>query len=62
MLGTVKDTFFQPNGNGHVDFKENLQRFVNQFGFNSEDIRNLSVSALLLKMMQSSATKAPSTP
>ncbi|MFD2245356.1 flotillin family protein [Pontibacter ruber] len=53
VLNTVKDTFFQPNGDGHVDFRENLQRFVNQFGLKTEDVRNLSVSALLFKMMQS---------
>ncbi|SFH32190.1 flotillin family protein [Pontibacter chinhatensis] len=58
VLHTVKETFFQPNGNGHVDFRENLQRFVNQFGMNTEDVRNLSVSALLLKMMQSSADES----
>ena len=58
VLHTVKETFFQPNGNGHVDFRENLQRFVSQFGMNSEDVRNLSVSALLLKMMQNSADES----
>lgn len=51
VLGTVKDTFFHVNANGEVDFKMNLQRFMNQFGMNTEDARNLSVSALLLKMM-----------
>ncbi|PKV76080.1 flotillin family protein [Pontibacter ramchanderi] len=58
VLHTVKETFFQPNGNGHVDFRENLQRFVSQFGMNTEDVRNLSVSALLLKMMQNSADES----
>ncbi|WP_299707871.1 flotillin family protein [uncultured Pontibacter sp.] len=58
VLNTVKETFFQPNGNGHVDFRENLQQFINQFGMNSEDVRNLSVSAILLKMMQSSADES----
>ncbi|QCR21464.1 flotillin family protein [Pontibacter sp. SGAir0037] len=58
VLNTVKDTFFHVNGNGHVDFKENLQRFINQFGMTSDDVRNLSVSALLLKMMQSSADES----
>ncbi|GGK86640.1 flotillin family protein [Rufibacter glacialis] len=52
VLGTMKDTFFQKGSNGHVDFKANLQRFMHQFNMNSEDVRNLSVSALLLKMMQ----------
>jgi uncharacterized membrane protein YqiK len=51
VLGSVKDTFFHVNGNGEVDFKTNLQRFMKQFSMNLEDVRNLSVSALLLKMM-----------
>ena len=54
VIGTVKDTFFTPNGNGKVHFKENLQYFLNQFGMKSEDVRNLSISALLLKMMHKS--------
>ncbi|WP_237717766.1 hypothetical protein [Pontibacter sp. BAB1700] len=58
VLNTVKETFFQPNGNGHVDFRENLQQFINQFGMTSDDVRNLSVSALLLKMMQNSADES----
>ncbi|WP_114783494.1 flotillin family protein [Botryobacter ruber] len=52
VLESVKDTFFKADSHGHVDFKANLQRFVNQFGMDTEDVRNLSVSALLLKMMQ----------
>src|SRR5688572_10434601 len=52
VLESVKDTFFHTDGKGKVDFKVNLQHFVNQFGMTSDDVRNLSVSALLLKMMQ----------
>ncbi|WP_242434550.1 flotillin family protein [Hymenobacter amundsenii] len=48
VLGTVKDAFFGENGGG--DFKANLRRFVDQFGLSSEDMKNLSVSALLLKL------------
>jgi uncharacterized membrane protein YqiK len=58
VLNTVKDTFFHVNGNGHVDFRDNLQQFINQFGMTSDDVRNLSVSAILLKMMQSSADES----
>ncbi|MBJ6118114.1 flotillin family protein [Pontibacter sp. BT310] len=58
VLETVKDTFFHANGDGNVDFKSNLQRFVNQFGMTSDDVRNLSVSSLLFKMMQSSADES----
>jgi len=53
VLGTVKDTFFKINGDGKVHFKENLHYFMNQFGMKSDDVRNLSISALLLKMMGS---------
>ncbi|UOQ71454.1 flotillin family protein [Hymenobacter cellulosilyticus] len=49
VLGTVKDAFFSLDGGG--DFKTNLRRFVDQFGFSAEEMKNLSVSALLLKMM-----------
>ncbi len=49
VLSTVKDAFFDHNGGG--DFKTNLRKFVNQFGVSSEEMRNLSVSALLLQLM-----------
>jgi hypothetical protein len=49
VLGTVKDAFFHVDGNG--DFKANLHRFISQFGLNSEDVKNLSVSALLLQLL-----------
>ncbi|WP_380286184.1 flotillin family protein [Hymenobacter monticola] len=49
VLGTVKDAFFGHDGDG--DFKTNLRRFVDKFGLSSEDMKNLSVSALLLQMM-----------
>ena len=47
-LQEVKQTFFSPNGGG---FKENFRKFVDQFGVTSDDLKNLTVSALLLKMM-----------
>ncbi|NVO85827.1 flotillin family protein [Hymenobacter sp. P5252] len=56
VLGTVKDAFFGENGGG--DFKANLRRFVDQFGLSSEDLKNLSVSALLLKMMNKAGDDA----
>ncbi|WP_242478817.1 flotillin family protein [Hymenobacter lapidiphilus] len=49
VLSSVKDTFFGEDGGG--DFKANLRRFVDQFGLSSDDMKNLSVSALLLKLM-----------
>ncbi|MEE4356998.1 MAG: hypothetical protein V2I97_11040 [Desulfococcaceae bacterium] len=47
-LSDVKETFFNADPEF---FKSQLRRFVNQFGLNTEDIRNLSVSALLSKML-----------
>jgi uncharacterized membrane protein YqiK len=49
VLGTVKDALFDQNGGG--DFKTNLRKFVNQFGLSSDDMKNLSISALLMQMM-----------
>jgi hypothetical protein len=57
VLGTVKDAFFSLDGNGG-DFKTNLRRFVDQFGLSSEDMKNLSVSALLLQMMNKASDDA----
>lgn len=55
-LATVRDTFF--DGNGGSDFKDNLSRFVDQFGLKSDDIKNLSISALLLQLLQKADTDA----
>ncbi|WP_196895017.1 flotillin family protein [Aureivirga marina] len=50
VLQEVKGTFFNgENGNG---FKENFKMFIDQFGVNSEDLKNLTISALLYKLMQ----------
>ncbi|MEM9675775.1 MAG: flotillin family protein [Bacteroidota bacterium] len=45
----IKDAFFNTNGGGA--FKDNLKKFISQFGVSSEDMRNLTVSALLFKLM-----------
>ena len=55
-LQEVKNTFFNPNGG--TDFKTQLKAFVDKFGLNSEDIRNLSISALLVKMINSTSDEA----
>ncbi|MGE0084796.1 MAG: hypothetical protein AB7S75_10270 [Desulfococcaceae bacterium] len=47
-LSDVKETFFNSDPEF---FKSQLRRFVNQFGLNAEDVKNLSVSALLGKMV-----------
>lgn len=47
-LTDVKDTFF----NGDPDyFKQQLKDFLRQFSFSSEDLKNLTISALITKMM-----------
>lgn len=47
-LTSVKETFF--NGDPEY-FKGQLQQLVNQFGLNSEDTKNLTLSALLVQLM-----------
>jgi hypothetical protein len=48
VLGDVKDTFF----NGDPDyFKAQISNWVKDFGVNTEDVKNLSVSALLGKLV-----------
>lgn len=47
-LTQVKDTFFS-TGSGD-DFKHRLSDFIGQFGLSSKDVKDLSVSALLLKL------------
>lgn len=47
-LSTVRDTFFgDENG---VNFKKNLHQFMDQFGMTTEDVKNLSISNLLMNM------------
>jgi uncharacterized membrane protein YqiK len=48
-LTDVKNTFFNPNDETH-SFKENFSNLVNQFGISAEDLKNLSLTALILKM------------
>lgn len=49
VLSQVKDTFFQ-SGTGQ-NFKESLKQFVDQFGVSTTDLKELSISVLLLKLM-----------
>ena len=49
VIGNIKDTFFNAGTGGN--FKTKLRHFMDQFGMNAEDVKNLSLSALLLKMM-----------
>ena len=48
MLSDVKSTFF----NGQPDnFREQLKEFVSHFGMNFEDVKDMSVAALIGKML-----------
>lgn len=55
VLSQVKDTFFT-SGSGE-NFKERLKDFVAQFGLNATDIKDLSVSALILKLVSQASTE-----
>lgn len=48
VLSDIKNTFF----NGNPDqFREQLQKYIETFGMSTEDIKNLSVAALIGQMM-----------
>ena len=48
VLADVKETFF--NGDSEY-FQGQLEKFIGQFGVDSGDVKNLSVAALIAKMM-----------
>ena len=49
-LTDIKNTFF----NGNSDhFKTQLRQWINDYGITSEDVKNLTISALLAKLMSS---------
>ncbi|MGE4003281.1 MAG: flotillin family protein, partial [Planctomycetaceae bacterium] len=56
VLSDVKNTFFSGNGNG--DFRANLRHFTDHFGMNFEDVKDLSVAALIGKMLLESEDDA----
>jgi len=49
LLSNLKTVFLDNSDRG--EFIERFRSFVAQFGFQSEDIKNMTISALLLKMM-----------
>jgi hypothetical protein len=56
VLTDVKETFF--DGNGDPDyFRKQLKRFVSQFGMSFEDVKDLSVSALIGKLLLESTSE-----
>jgi uncharacterized membrane protein YqiK len=46
----LKESVLNGNGKEHP-LGENLRNFVNQFGLKSEDVKNLTISALIFKMI-----------
>jgi len=48
VLKQIKDTFFSTEDG--QSFKDNIRRFIDQFGVTSEDLKNLSLSNLLFKL------------
>ncbi len=48
-LSQIKDTFF--DGNSPERFKERLSQWVADFGIKSEDIKNLTIAALIARMI-----------
>jgi uncharacterized membrane protein YqiK len=51
-ISDIKNTFF----NGDSDhFKTQLRQWINDFGITSEDVKNLTISALLAKLMASTS-------
>lgn len=45
------------NGKSNVNFTENLKNFISQFNISSEDIKNLTISGLIFKMMNQADDK-----
>ncbi len=46
VLGDIKETFFTGDGE---EFKQQLRSFVSKFGMSSEDLKNISLAALISK-------------
>lgn len=49
VLTDVKNTFF--NGESNGDFRANLKKFTDHFGVSFEDVKDMTVTALLAKFM-----------
>jgi hypothetical protein len=49
VLSDVKNTFFSGESNG--DFRASLRQFTDQFGLSFEDVKDMSVAALIGKML-----------
>ncbi len=49
VLSDVKNTFF--NGESNGDFRSSLRKFTDHFGMSFEDVKDMTVTALLAKFM-----------
>ncbi len=59
VLTDLKNQFF--NSEDGKSFKENFQNFVDQFGIKLQDVKDLSISALLFKLAQQTDDKKKQT-
>lgn len=50
-LRDIKNTFFEDGSTDRKAFGAKLQKFVEQFGISSDDVKNLSIAALVTKMI-----------
>jgi len=55
-LSQIKDTFFE--GNSPERFKERLSQWVADFGIKSEDVKNLTIAALIGRMISGTKDSA----
>ena len=58
VLGDVRNTFL---GSDAEDTAKNIKRFASQFGLGSEDVKNLTISALVMQMIGMAAGKKKGT-
>lgn len=55
IISDIKEHFF--DGKDGKSFKDQFASFIDQFGISSEDVRNLSISALIARMMNENTDK-----
>lgn len=50
IISEIKDQFFDSSDG--LNFKDKIAEFINKFGISSNDIKNLTISALLVKLIK----------
>ena len=58
VLADVKHTFFGANGAEASHFAKRLKKFTGMFGMSYEDIKNLSIAALITRLMSKTTDKS----